>query len=216
MKGKVYIILSLIILLSSCNTNNDVQKSEPTPIVSTSNEKQNNMKLEDDFVLGRGSFDEDKSIEVVMRTGSFSYDRLANRRQYTGIFYIQYYQQDQLISESKLDNIAGGTIRFHSFFDIKIQDYNADGNFEFLIGSAAGSNGCRYNMYTITENDEIKRLKVGEYDYIYAANSTSSYALTEEGNGIWSYKQYDQEKGYMKITLKWDGEKFIETARQQE
>lgn len=52
--------------------------------------------------------------------------------------------------------------------------------------------------------------------YIYAADSTSSYALTEEGNGLWSYKQYDREKGHMKITLKWDGEKFIETARQQE
>ena len=218
MKKISVLILCLSVFLCACTggKNMPANSSAKTSAPDGGNETSMVMDLNNSLVLGSGELDDGTgSIQVVLKCGEYSYDNLSKRASYKGNFYIQYYVDDELVSETKFVGINGAA-EFSGEFKIISKDYNNDGSSDFLIGQSAGSNGTKYRMFSINKDKEIYQISMGSADFIYAASTLASYELTKEDENVWSYQQYDQNSGNCIVKLKWNGEKFEELERVQE
>jgi len=116
----------------------------------------------------------------------------------------------KIVSELDLNKAFGdGDLLFNSRFQIKFDDYNNDGNPDFVLGQYASSNGNVYRLFTIKDDGiELLPLKTGE---IFSSGGRSRYTTEFEKfgkNGFINF-YYDNTKGKnIKQYFVWDGSQF--------
>ena len=221
---KKKILLSAVVLsvtLSAC-TASSPEKSEKvrsTPQkTDMSKTKSENQKIDiskdnDGLVLAYAQVGDLESLELVMKNGTYSYDHFSFKACYSGEFYLQYYQENTMISEKRVEGLSDNQAVFDAYFHIDTQDYNKDGNLDFLIGQDMSEVGTYYRMYSLID-EKIEQLDLGtEENVIYAFSNQADYALKQSGKDAWEYEQYIQGKGIRSIKIKWDGNKFEEIER---
>ncbi|GKX31591.1 hypothetical protein SH1V18_40710 [Vallitalea longa] len=190
----INIILIVMIVCSSC-------KSIDQESYSNNDEKDVDIKVMTDVTLGESD---------LSMMGKDNY--IIALRLYDGKYYEDYNPGPEYganwvgncklciidtdknyIIDSYSSNEFNEQLSVKNKFDITIEDYNNDGNYEFLVGQYGSSNFNIYNMYYITSD-----FKIGYYDEVGEINITNKeYSpvldLDENGNIIYDY--YDNNKG---------------------
>lgn len=178
--------------------------------------KENGIEISKDndgLVLAYAQVGDLESLELVMKNGTYSYDHYSFKSCYSGEFYLQYYQENTMISEKRIEGLSDEQAVFDSYFHIDTQDYNKDGYLDFLIGQEMSEVGTYYRMYSLIDG-KIEQLDLGtEENVIYAFSNQANYELKRCAKDTWEYEQYIQGKGSRKIKIKWDGNKFEEIEK---
>lgn len=222
MKKVLLFISALLILLSSTScskkiqdvntTNNQIEESE-------SFDEIYNISLYKPIIMSLNYLEEqDIYLLVVLKKGSYKYDFLTEQQIFwEGEYYLQVYNgipdDNNLLSETRLQVGASDILSFSGEFILETDDYNNDGNIDFTIGQRIGSNGSEYQIYTISKDGEVSILPIDDtnnLNRLYIASSLPSVQLEKTGDLSFSYEYYDQNDG--KFILKkriWDGAKFI-------
>lgn len=218
------ILLSIGILLVALSACTSKTPEKPEKVTSAPQEtgqkktisKENGIEVSKDndgLVLGYAQIGDLESLELVMKHGTYSYDHYAFKACYSGAFYLQYYQEDTMISEKRIEGLSDEQAVFDSYFHIDTQDYNKDGNSDFLIGQEMSEVGTYYRMYSLIDG-KIEQLDLGTEDnVINAFSNQANYELKQCGKDTWEYEQYMQGKGIRTIKIKWTGNKFEEVER---
>lgn len=209
----------LSVALSACTASSS-KKITSTPKktdlqkTTSKNRKIDISKDNDGLVLAYAQVDDLESLELVMKNGTYSYDHYSFKACYSGEFYLQYYQENNMISEKRVEGLSNEQAVFDSYFHIDTQDYNKDGNLDFLIGQDMSEVGTYYRMYSLIDG-KIEQLDLGtEENVIYAFSNQANYELKQCGKDEWDYEQYIRGKGIIRnIKIKWDGNKFEEIER---
>ena len=217
MKKTMLMMASILMLLSisACtNEKKDNQTAMNTNVEVTSNAVENtnteastnekvSIQYENELVLASAQMAEFEYIEIVMKKGTYSYDQFLQKATYTGEFYMQHYKENELVNELKIEDFANSDTYFNGAFQLYLNDYNNDGNKEFLVGQGMSERGTYYRMYTLSDKNEFKQIDVGNEDnclYIYCDSASCDLENVDADN--WKYKQYDQEKGTLEIQNK--------------
>lgn len=118
-----------------------------------------------------------------------------------------------LLSKTDMTQYFTETLIFRGKFNIFFDDYNGDGRYDFTVGQYLGSNFQVFNIFTIEDNGDIKKLPVekssdgimcSEFDELYSTRFTK---VSENGIKV---TVYDMNKGeYIDKTYRWEGRQFI-------
>jgi hypothetical protein len=117
----------------------------------------------------------------------------------------------QIKSVFRLNDHFRDPLIFNALFDIEFDDYNGDGNIDFTIGQYGSSNGSFYKIFTITEDEQIKELKVKGYQDLFISGGNRYSTKLEKVNNL-SFKKtaYDNSIGKnVEATFIWDGIEFV-------
>lgn len=99
------------------------------------------------------------------------------------------------------------SMNFNGSFDLVFDDYNNDGNPDFILGQWGGSNGSLYNLYTLDKKGVITRLETG--GPLYIADHAPSVQLEKLDKTSFSVKYYDNSVGKeLTKTYIWKDNKF--------
>lgn len=181
---------------------------------------------ETESILSRNFIDingdqKEEIVQLVMSEGEYFEEKDPGAFQggnWKGIFVLEVFDhQGNKISEYLLNKSFGNEmLLFRDPFPIYFQDYNQDGNLEFLIGQYVSSNGSSYKMFSVNEKGKVSPVGIWEKTsngfqgnpYLYISSSKPSVELKqpEPGNITWQF--YDQTKGeYMTRTAVWNEKK---------
>lgn len=212
---KVILVICVLYFgfLTACDSN--IEKNGKKAIETNQPEEKADIKIQDEMVIASKQIGNLDYVEIVMKTGTYTYDHYEQKADYNGEFYIQHYKEGELINEKEIEALNDTDVSFSDKFKLYVNDYNNDGCDDFLLGQCMSTNGTYYRMYTIVEDGSIKQLNVGTKDnLLYINNSQASCELEKDENDIWKYNQYDQEKGITTIIkIKWNKDKFEEIDR---
>lgn len=226
MKKTKAITLSLLLLTMTACANGCATQTQPaqtaTPTKETENStaeptdtKENSITLKSPLVLASTDIGTLEYVDVVMKNGTYAYDHMNYQGEYKGEFYLQHYKEEELINETKLEPFVDNEVIFKDSFPLYAEDYNGDGNVDFLVGERLNENVGYYQMYTLTEENTFEQLDVGtEENYLCISGGNGSYELEKKGKNTWKYDLYDQEKGWQEITIQWNGSAFEEKERE--
>lgn len=114
-----------------------------------------------------------------------------------------------VIKSTNLNSFYNEEITFINPFDLILDNYNADGQLDFLLGQRFSSNGSTYKIFSIQETYEIIELPIEGNTDLYIADSRHSTYLERDAEGILYYTTYDQQKGHQQKRLLWQDERFI-------
>lgn len=215
MKKLIFFQLILIILFTAACTNQATEKNAKKAIKTNQPAEKADIIIQDEMVIASKQIGNLDYVEIVMKTGTYTYDHYEHKADYNGEFYIQHYKEGELINEKEIEALNDTDVSFSDKFKLYVNDYNNDRCDDFLLGQCMSTNGTYYRMYTIVEDGSIKQLNVGTKDnLLYINNSQASCELEKDKNDIWKYNQYDQEKGITTIIkIKWNKDKFEEIDR---
>ncbi|MEO3945008.1 hypothetical protein [Gorillibacterium sp. CAU 1737] len=156
--------------------------------------------------LNRETKEKQASIRLLLVNGVESSDPNPGSLQgtfYSGACQLVYSEGDEV--RASLD--LGDDYTFRKLelpFEVKLDDYNADGFPDFTIGQWIGSNGSQYSLYTVKEN-RIEEL----IPTLYSASREESHRFPLEGSGFRNlYYAMEGEAGYYKTNWSWDGSAF--------
>ena len=209
--------VALSVVLSACAVTSSKDTEKATDIPQKTDVKEKEIKKgqieiskdNDGLVLATAQVDDLASLELVMKSGTYSYDHYSYEAKHSGEFYLQYYKENTMVSERKIEGVSGDSqAEFHAYFHIEMEDYNKDGNPDFLIGQDMSDVGTYYRMYSIVDQ-KIVQLDLGtKENMIYAYSNQPTYEWKKSGKDAWEYEEYDRDKGLRKIKLKWSGDRF--------
>ena len=121
-------------------------------------------------------------------------------------------QSNKLLSVSNLTDCFSQPLVFRSSFDLKTGDYNGDGLPEFTVGQYFSSNYNEFNIFTLSQKGEVRKLQVrNSPDGILSSSHEAYYSTGFKKIGADAFKVsvYDMEKGkYIDKAYKWNGQEF--------
>ncbi len=177
---KIYILsFCMCMFLCSCGSEN-----EPSGV-----------KIDEPVIMGITTFD-DYALALQLYEGEYQSDFSAGPNfgaNWTGNYQLAIINRsDNTVIETYELKEWGEPMLFHESVDLKVTDYNQDGNYEVLIGQYASQNGNVYHMYHIT-----KDLKIGHYDEVgelFISSQDMSPELEVDGEVV-KYGYYDNGVG---------------------
>lgn len=194
-----------------------VSTDKITPIPTSIHTQESKIILENDFVLASAQIGTFKYIEIVMKNGTYEYEQTRQLPTYQGDFYIQYYEENKLVHEMKIEpfSFVDDETIFHGTFRLYVKDYNQDGNVEFLLGQGFSDKGTYYRMYSLLEDKTFKQIDVGtDNNCLFIWENDGSYELKKQDDKTWKYNQYNQEDGTVwEITIQRNGTSFEEKEK---
>lgn len=113
----------------------------------------------------------------------------------------------------------GAELNFNQTFTLKFQDYNGDGNPDFILGQrSVGSTNMLYQLYSLDTNGSIYDLLFSDGHKAFIAladpNKGESFSIeleAQDGELIIPY--YDSELGGIKETLcRWENNSFLSVS----
>ena len=117
-----------------------------------------------------------------------------------GKFHIQLVDdKGNIISELDLNKAFNEQkLNFQDVFSVEFDDYNNDGNIDFVIGQYASSNGNIYKLFTILPDGKIAALPIKGQPEIFSSGG-NRYSKKFEKIGMTTFisQYYDNSKGEM-------------------
>ncbi|MEK8128138.1 hypothetical protein WMW72_09510 [Paenibacillus filicis] len=105
------------------------------------------------------------------------------------------------------------SMTFNEVFSIHTDDYNDDGNLDFVIGQYGSSNGNVYRMFTLNQTEKcIQELGLQSSHELFISSSEGRYSvpLEKTGKGAFKISYYDNAKGStIDETYRWDRDRFV-------
>jgi beta-lactamase regulating signal transducer with metallopeptidase domain len=158
-----------------------------------------NILSKSDIDFNKDSYNE--SLIVKMTDGRYYEDNEPDPymgENWEGEFHIQLVDgKGNIISELDLNKAFNEQeLNFQSAFDIEFDDYNNDGNIDFVIGQYAFSNGNVYKLFTISSDGKIEVLPIEGQSEIFSSGG-NRYSKRFEKIDTTSFKNqyYDNSKG---------------------
>lgn len=164
-----------------------------------------------------------EKIEILLEKGRRYNDEepwCGNGEKWEGYFSIQTIKGGIVLSNQSLNSLmlmSTKNLDPLSFlapeFVLIFKDYNADGQIDFNLGQYAGCNGWYYNLFTIQAEGTVTLLSAEEREYGFflsnpSDNLNSTDAIHAEG-GVIKFSYYDQSRGNVEASYKWNGKQFM-------
>lgn len=168
-------------------------------VASSNNKDDANILSKNNIDFNKDSYNE--SLIVKMTDGRYYEDKEPGAymgSNWEGKFHIQLVDdKGNIISELDLNKAFNEQkLNFQSTFSIEFDDYNNDGNIDFVIGQYASSNGNVYKLFTISPDGKIEELLIGGQSEIFSSGG-NRYSKKFEKIDMTSFKNqyYDNSKG---------------------
>jgi hypothetical protein len=168
-------------------------------VASSNNKDDANILSKNNIDFNKDSYNE--SLIVKMTDGRYYEDKEPGAymgSNWEGKFHIQLVDdKGNIISELDLNKAFNEQkLNFQSTFSIEFDDYNNDGNIDFVIGQYASSNGNVYKLFTISPDGKIEELLIGGQSEIFSSGG-NRYSKRFEKIDMTSFKNqyYDNSKG---------------------
>jgi bla regulator protein BlaR1 len=168
-------------------------------VASLNNKDDANILSKNNIDFNKDSYNE--SLIVKMTDGRYYEDKEPGAymgSNWEGKFHIQLVDdKGNIISELDLNKAFNEQkLNFQSTFSIEFDDYNNDGNIDFVIGQYASSNGNTYKLFTISPDGKIEELLIEGQSEIFSSGG-NRYSKRFEKIDMTSFKNqyYDNSKG---------------------
>lgn len=168
-------------------------------VASSNNKDDANILSKNNIDFNKDSYNE--SLIVKMTDGRYYEDKEPGAymgSNWEGKFHIQLVDdKGNIISELDLNKAFNEQkLNFQSTFSIEFDDYNNDGNIDFVIGQYASSNGNTYKLFTISPDGKIEELLIEGQSEIFSSGG-NRYSKRFEKIDMTSFKNqyYDNSKG---------------------
>lgn len=168
-------------------------------VASLNNKDDANILSKNNIDFNKDSYNE--SLIVKMTDGRYYEDKEPGAymgSNWEGKFHIQLVDdKGNIISELDLNKAFNKQkLNFQSTFSIEFDDYNNDGNIDFVIGQYASSNGNTYKLFTISPDGKIEELLIEGQSEIFSSGG-NRYSKRFEKIDMTSFKNqyYDNSKG---------------------
>lgn len=160
-------------------------------------------------------------IEIILDKGEFKEDNepwSGQGPKWIGDFTIRLVNGDIIVHKSSLNDLLNPKYQESIFlyapeFELVLEDYNEDGQPDFIITQYFSSNGSLYYLLTITNDLEIKPLEIHERYALFASPRTIMNSINLPHDDGWlTVNYYDNIEGeYFIDEYKWhnDIKKFI-------
>lgn len=168
-------------------------------VASLNNKDDANILSKNNIDFNKDSYNE--SLIVKMTDGRYYEDKEPGAymgSNWEGKFHIQLVDdKGNIISELDLNKAFNEQkLNFQSTFSIEFDDYNNDGNIDFVTGQYASSNGNTYKLFTISPDGKIEELLIEGQSEIFSSGG-NRYSKRFEKIDMTSFKNqyYDNSKG---------------------
>ncbi|SDC64194.1 hypothetical protein SAMN02799630_01058 [Paenibacillus sp. UNCCL117] len=137
-------------------------------------------------------------------------------KNWEGEFRLQWLDEagHELHAVSLNTSFQGEQLAFNGDFTIYTDDYNGDGDLDFVIGQYGSSNGSVYRIFTLKQAEQcIQELGLDtEGGGLFVSSSDGRYSipLTKTAKDAFRVSYYDNAQGaHIESTYKWDRDRFV-------
>ena len=207
---------AICLLLSSCSFNS-VKNTKPLDISDTKLNTDNaeTIIVQSPMTISNNSI-ENKTVRIKLKKGRYYENWNPGPiigTIWEGDFYIEVTEESgNVLSTFELPQIhTGDLLLFASPFEIVFDDYNDDGDMDFIIEQYATSNGRDYKLFTIRKDGNIEELVINKYPYLFISDTTGCYStkLEKVNNTTFKKVYYDNSKGkWFEDFYIWNGNAF--------
>ncbi|WP_159881754.1 hypothetical protein [Paenibacillus puerhi] len=177
------------------------------------------IEVQGPMTVARSELPDGKKLGVSLVEGRYFEDWITPGpfmgKNWEGEFRLQWFDEsgNELHGISLNSSFRDESLTFNREFQIHTDDYNGDGDLDFVIGQYASSNGYTYRMFTLNQAERcIQELGLQPASELFISSGEGTYSIPLEKTGTDSFRigYYDNSKGVqVESVYKWEKDRFI-------